>query len=290
MTSFDPLVSTDWLADHLGAPDLKVIDGSWRMPGDGSAIDHYNSEHIASAVFFDLDVIADTQSGLPHMLPPRRCFEQAIGTMGITQSDHVIVYDEKGIFSAARVWWTFRAMGHQRVAVLDGGLPKWLTESRQVTADQSAISPAAYKASPCPADWRQSADDIRVALAGAHSTVIDARPAPRFAGEAPEPRAGLRSGHMPGAVNIPFPAMIAEDGTLRSSRELRHIFAAVGVDLSQPIITSCGSGVTAAILSLALEVSGIRPHGLYDGSWAEWGDEGNDDAAFPVESGSGSPG
>ncbi len=288
MTIFGPLVSTDWLADHLDAPEIKIIDGSWRMPGDGDAADHYRQEHIPGAVFFDLDLVADQQTSLPHMAAPPAQFEEAVGALGITASDSVIVYDEKGIFSSPRVWWNFRAMGHPRVAVLDGGLPKWVRERRPMTGAAPTVAAVSYAAAP-DSGWRQSAADIRTALADKDSAVIDARPAPRFTGEAAEPRAGLRSGHMPGAVNLPFPALLTEAGTLRPGPELGNIFSAAGVDLSRPIITSCGSGVTAAILSLALEVSGCREHGLYDGSWAEWGDEKNDDAEFPVESGNGKP-
>lgn len=289
MTKLDPLVSTDWLADHLGAPDVKIIDGSWRMPGDGDAIEHYHQQHIPGAVFFDLDAIADRQTDLPHMLPSQRVFEDGVGAMGIGENDLVVIYDEKGIFSAARVWWTFRAMGHGQVAVLDGGLPKWLSEDHPVTAAAPAIAAVSYSAAPDPG-CRHSAADVRNALARKEIIVIDARPAPRFFGEAAEPRAGLRSGHMPGAINLPFPALLTEGGTLRNRNEICSIFSEAGVDLSRPIITSCGSGVTAAIVSLALEVNGCTEHGLYDGSWAEWGDKENDDAEFPVEGGIGKPG
>ena len=289
MSKFGPLVSTDWLAEHLDAPTVKIIDGSWRMPGASAAIEDYDRAHIPGAAFFDLDQIADTNTKLPHMLPPQKVFEQAVGGMGITNDDDVIIYDEKGIFSAARVWWTFRAMGHERVAVLDGGLPKWRAESRPVTADKPQPLSVTYAAAPDPALCR-SANDVRKTLASKDCDIIDARPATRFAGEAPEPRAGLRSGHMPGSFNVPFPALMTEAGTLRRTAEIRRIFSDAGVDLSRPIITSCGSGVTAAVLSLALDVTGCNQHGLYDGSWAEWGDEDNDEAAFPVEGAIGKPG
>jgi len=289
MTAFDPLVSTDWLTDHLDAPDVKIIDGSWRMPGDGDAIEHYHQEHIPGASFFDLDTIADRQTDLPHMLPPPQHFEEAVGAMGVSENDIVVVYDEKGIFSAARVWWTFRAMGHRQVAVLNGGLPKWLAEGRPVSAALPTVAAVSYSAALNPGR-RKKSDDVRRALCGKGCLVLDARPGPRFIGAAAEPRSGLRTGHMPGAYNIPFPAVMTERGTMHESDELTRVFSEAGVDLSRPIITSCGSGVTAAILSLALDVSGCREHGLYDGSWAEWGDEKNDDAEFPVESGNGKPG
>ena len=288
MAVFGPLVSTDWLADHLGDSDVKIIDGSWRMPGDGDAINQYRTAHIDGALFFDIDAISDQQSSLPHMLPPQSLFEQAVGAMGVADTDKIVIYDEKGIFSSARVWWTFRAMGHPLAAVLDGGLPKWIAEKRPVTPALLSIAPASYRAAPN-SRWRRDADDVRGALADPRCAVIDARPAPRFAGAVSEPRAGLRRGHMPGAVNLPFGDMINENGTLRAPNEIKQIISAVGVDLSQPIITSCGSGVTAAIATLALEAIGCKDHALYDGSWAEWGDEENDDAAFPVETTSGQP-
>ena len=284
MTAFGPLVSTAWLGEHLGDARLKVIDGSWRMPGQGSAQDDHRRRHIPGAVFFDIDAISDADSPLPHMLPPRAVFERAAGALGVSQTDRVVVYDDQGLFSAARVWWTFRAMGHGEVAVLSGGLPKWLAENRPATGEAPAIASAVYAASPVQALCR-NAGDVRAALSEKSATVIDARPAARFSGAAPEPRAGLRNGRMPGAVNVPFSSLIDEDGALRAPAQIRSVFAAAGADLSLPIITTCGSGVTAAVLSLALEAAGHYNHGLYDGSWAEWGDERHDDKDWPVVAG-----
>lgn len=284
--SFGPLVSTDWLGQNLDAADLKIIDGSWRMPGNGAAIESYAKHHIPHAVFFDIDAIADQITDLPHMLPSPAQFEMAMGALGIRETDRVVVYDEKGIFSAARVWWSLRAMGHTTVAVLDGGLPVWLREGRPVTDAQTVITPATYRAAPLPARCVASGD-VRRALADQRAIIVDARPADRFDGTAPEPRAGLRSGHMPGARNLPFPQLLTEDGKFRSPAEIRRLFESSGVDLSQPIITSCGSGVTAAILSLALEIIGKHDHAVYDGSWADWGDERHDDATYPVATNSG---
>lgn len=278
--SFGPLVSTNWLADNLGAADLKVIDGSWRMPGQGAAIESYRQEHIPGAVFFDIDAVADTASPLPHMAPSPEDFAEAVGALGVTPTDRVVVYDEKGLFSAARVWWTFRAMGHDAVGVLSGGLPKWRREGRALTDEETVIKPAVYMPGAGPSGVA-TCEDVRDALA-AGVTVLDARPHARFSGAAPEPRAGLRSGHMPGALNLPFSDLIGEDSALKGADELRAIFTAKGVSRSTRVITSCGSGVTAAVLSLALDVIGNRNHALYDGSWSEWGDESHDNDLFPL--------
>lgn len=284
MTAFGPLVSTQWLGEHLGEARLKVIDGSWRMPGQGSAQDDYGRRHIPGAVFFDIDAVSDTGSPLPHMLPPQAVFEHAAGALGVSDKDRVVVYDDQGLFSAARVWWTFRAMGHAEVAVLNGGLPKWLAEERPTTADAPAIASVVYEAAPVQA-LRRTAGQVRAALSEKSASVVDARPAARFSGAAPEPRAGLRSGRMPGAINVPFSALIDEGGALHAPAAVRAVFETAGADLSLPVITTCGSGVTAAVLSLALEAAGHYNHGLYDGSWTEWGDERHDDKDWPVVAG-----
>lgn len=279
--TFGPLVSTQWLASHIGERDLKIIDGSWRMPGNGNAIDNYNAQHLAGAVFFDIDEIADKSTALPHMLPPPETFEAAVGAMGISEHDRVVVYDEKGIQSAARVWWTFLVMGHKDVAVLDGGLPKWIKEGRPVTADITVPVRTAYKAAP-KSGLCASADDVRAALTGG-AVVLDARSPGRFAGREAEPRAGLRSGRMPGAANLPFGLVLTENGTLRPPQELRRLFEEAGIGPQTRVITSCGSGVTAAVLFLALTAAGFAgAAAVYDGSWSEWGDERHDDAIFPV--------
>lgn len=279
MTEFGPLISTSDLAANRDR--YKILDGSWRMPGNGNAIEHYHEEHIPGAVFFDIDKIAFQETTLPHMLPPPGQFAEQVGALGLSETDHIVVYDEAGVFSAARVWWSLRAMGHKNVAVLDGGLPKWKRENHPVTDDVTKITPTEYKPSPTPSRYA-FASDVRDALA-AKVSVVDARPADRFAARAPEPRAGLRSGHMPGAVNLPSSSVVdGASGQMKSPTELRDLFANLGVDPSARVITSCGSGVTAAILSLALEIIGANDHAVYDGSWAEWGDEKNDEQLFPV--------
>jgi thiosulfate/3-mercaptopyruvate sulfurtransferase len=279
--TFGPLVTTEWLQDNLERPSLKIIDGSWRMPGQGDAIENYRAQHIPGAVFFDIDAIADKTTHLPHMLPSAEAFEAAVGAMGIGDANDIVVYDEKGVFSAARVWWTFRAMGHENVAVLNGGLPKWLAEKRPMTKEPTPIAPATYRAMPIPA-LCASHEDVRRVIDDKNAIIVDARPADRFEGRAREPRAGLRSGHMPGAKNIPYDRVLTENGEMKDPDAIREIFKGAGADDSMRIVTTCGSGVTAALLSLALEVAGLQDYAVYDGSWSEWGDEKHDSAAYPV--------
>lgn len=281
MTPFRTLVTTEWLAAHLDDKDVKVIDGSWRLPGAAPARNDYEQRHINGAVFFDIDAIADQQSHLPHMLPAQEEFASAVGALGVSNNDTVIVYDDAGCFSAARVWWTFRAMGHERVAVLNGGLPKWLAEDRPVTDAISAPEPAKYDASFQPSRI-SDASDVHARLNDKNSLILDARPAARFRGEAPEPREGLRSGHMPGAASLPHISVLNDDQTFLDDEKLATLFANTGVTPDKQVITSCGSGVTAAVLSLALELAGHRDHKLYDGSWADWGDCRHDAKEFPV--------
>ncbi len=277
-----PLVSTDWLAENLDT--VKIIDASWRMPGVGDARDDYDKRHIPGAVFFDIDAIAEKSTDLPHMLPAPETFAAAVGAMGISENDAVVVYDDQGLFSAPRVWWTFRAMGHERVTVLDGGLKKWLAEGRTVTDVMPAPRPADYQPSPQP-DLVRSASAVRDIIANNSGNIIDARGADRFNGEAAEPRAGLISGAMPGAKNVAFNLLLNEDGTLKEAGALKAAFESAGVDISAPAVTTCGSGVTAAVLALALERLGHTRWSLYDGSWAEWGKEENDRVAYPVVAG-----
>lgn len=265
------LVSTDWLAAHLKDPDLRVIDASWHMPASGrDARAEYLAAHIPGARFFDIDDISDQRSNLPHMAPPPEKFISRMRAMGIGDGHQVVVYDASGLFSAARVWWTFRLMGKSDVAVLDGGLPKWQAEGREVEDMPPMLRDRHMTVS------RQNhlvKDVTQVAHAAklGEAEIIDARSAPRFRGEVPEPRPGLRAGHIPGSRNVPYTTLLNDNGTMKPVAELRAIFEAAGVNLSRPAITTCGSGVTAAILSLALERLGHRNHALYDGSWSEWG-------------------
>lgn len=273
MSPDDPqtLVSTRWLAGHLSDPDLRVLDGSWYLPGQNrDARAEYAKAHIEGARFFDIDDIADLSTDLPHMAPSPEKFTSRLRGLGIGDGQQVVVYDGTGIFSAARVWWTFRLMGLNHVAVLDGGLPKWRAEGRGLT-DALTDLRAPHLTPRLQAQLVRSADQVLVALQTQSAQIIDARSAARFNGQAPEPRPGLRGGHMPGALNLPFAQVLNPDGTLKSAADLRRTFRAAGIDLTRPVITTCGSGVTAAILSLALERLGHLDHALYDGSWAEWG-------------------
>jgi thiosulfate/3-mercaptopyruvate sulfurtransferase len=226
--------------------------------------------HIPGAVFFDIDAIADQTTDLPHMLPTPDAFAKAAGALGLSRDADIVVYDVHGIRSAARVWWTLRAMGYDKVHVLDGGLRKWLAEGRPV--ESGAVSPTTVEVTPkFDPGLVRAADDVRQILASGAARMVDARSAARFTGEAPEPRAGLRSGHMPGAANVPWEKVIADDGTLRPPAELTAVFEAGGIDLAAPIVTTCGSGVTASVLALALARLGLERTAVYDGSWTEWG-------------------
>lgn len=268
MTDIAPLISTTDLAARLGDPALRVLDASWHLDGRDGRPD-FEAARLPGAVFFDLEASSDQESHLPHMLPSPAVFAARMGKLGVADGDSIVVYDTVGIRSSARVWWMFRAMGARDVRVLDGGLPKWRTEGHPLE------SGPAQQPIPCtfsPAARPQGAADldaVRAALA-AGDQVLDARAADRFDGRAPEPRAGLRSGHMPGALNLPFPGILNPDGTMKQGQALEQAFRAAGVDLDHPVVTTCGSGVTAAILSLGLAVLG-RTSRLYDGSWAEWG-------------------
>jgi thiosulfate/3-mercaptopyruvate sulfurtransferase len=265
------LVSTDWLAAHLKDPDLRVIDASWYLPdAKRDAKAEYAAAHIPGARFFDIDEITDQRSNLPHMAPPPEKFISRLRAMGIGDGHQVVIYDGSGLFSAARVWWTFRLMGKTDVAVLDGGFPKWQAEGREI----EDMPPVVRDRHMTVSRQNQLVKDVtQVAHAAklAEAEIIDARSAARFKGEVPEPRPGLRSGHIPGSKNVPFSTLLNSDGTMKTPDALRATFEAAGVSLTKPAITTCGSGVTAAVLSLALERIGHRNHALYDGSWAEWG-------------------
>ena len=265
----DPLVSTAWLAEHLGDPDLRVVDATLPLVGQpGHGRDAYVAGHIPGAVFFDINAIADPDTDLPHMLPSAPAFAEAAGALGLDRKATIVVYDAHGIYSAPRVWWTLRVMAYPKVFVLDGGLKAWRAEGRPVETAEATPRPVEVE----PAfDWRLVTDlaGVSEVLANGAAQVVDARSAARFRGEAPEPRATLRSGHMPGALNLPFNLVVDEDGRLKSAEALREAFSHVDVD--RPIVTTCGSGVTASVLALALARLGRFDVAVYDGSWTEWG-------------------
>ncbi|MBV8754378.1 MAG: 3-mercaptopyruvate sulfurtransferase [Hyphomicrobiales bacterium] len=264
------LISTDWLAEHLNDSDVTVVDGSFYLLTTGrEANAEYLVAHIPAAVRFDIDAVADHSTALPHMLPTEKEFAAAAGALGIGDKDTIVVYDGVGLYGAPRVWWTLRTFGAQKVYILDGGLPKWRAEGRPVEVGKSLRVPRTFNAR---LDRRAVAAvaDVQRALASGAAQVVDARAADRFRGEAPEPRPGLRSGHMPGARNVPFGGVI-EDNRLASPDKIAAAFKAGGVDVDKPVITSCGSGVTAAILTFALAALGKETGAVYDGSWSEWG-------------------
>jgi len=264
------LVSTDWLAARLGAPATVVVDGSFYLPAmQRDAAAEYLAGHIPGAVRFDIDAIADHANPLPHMLPSAEQFAREVGALGIADTDTIVVYDGIGLGGAPRVWWTFRTFGAKNVFILDGGLPKWKAEGRPLEAGTVERAPRKFEAKLDTAVVA-GVSDVQLALSQRSAQVVDARPANRFHGEAPEPRPGVRSGHMPGALNVPSTALV-EDGRLIAPERIAQTFAAGGVDLTKPIITSCGSGVTAATLWFALDAIGKEPKALYDGSWSEWG-------------------
>ncbi len=269
------LVSTEWLAAHLKDPDLRVLDGSWYLPQEErDAQAEYDAGHIPNARFFDIDDISDHRSELPHMVPPVEKFMSRLRAMGVGDGHQVVVYDGAGLKSAARVWWLFRLMGQNNVAVLDGGLPKWLAEGRE-TEDLPPVIRDRHMTVRVQNHLVRDVTQVSSAAKLGDHEIIDARAAARFRGEVAEPREGLRSGHIPGSKNTPYTDLLNADGTMKEADALLSTFEAAGVDLSKPAITTCGSGVTAAVLSLGLERIGKTDHSLYDGSWSEWG-------AFPT--------
>ncbi len=273
MASDDPktLVSTAWLADHLKDPDLRILDASWFMPDAGrDAKAEYTAAHIPGARFFDIDDVSDHRSELPHMVPPVEKFMSRMRKMGVGDGHQIVVYDGLGLFSAARVWWLFRLMGKTDIAVLDGGLPKWQAEGRPL----EDLPPVVRDRHMTVTRQNQMVKDVtQVASASklGDYVIVDARAPERFKGETPEPREGLRSGHIPNSRNVFYKDLLNPDGTMKSNEVLTEVFRKAGVDLAKPAILSCGSGVTAAILALAMERLGKTDHAVYDGSWSEWG-------------------
>lgn len=273
MAHDDPktLVSTEWLSAHLKDPDLRLLDGTWFLPGDPrDAKADYTAKHIPGTRFFDIDDISDHRSDLPHMVPPVEKFMSRLRAMGVGDGHQVVVYDQHGLMSAARVWWLFRLMGQENIAVLDGGLPKWVAEDRP-TEDMPPIVKDRHMTVRRQNQMIKDVTQVAAASKLGDYEILDARAAARFRGEAPEPREGLRSGHIPGSKSVPYTDLLNADSTMKSPDALRAVFTSAGVDLSKPVITSCGSGITAAIINLALERTGKSDHALYDGSWTEWG-------------------
>jgi thiosulfate/3-mercaptopyruvate sulfurtransferase len=268
----EALVSTAWLADHLDAPDIRVVDGSFKLPGaTPTAAEDYRERHIPGAVFFDIDDIADETNPLPHMLPPAEKFASRMRRLGIGDGHRVIVYDSAGLMSAGRVWWMLRSFGHDDVAILDGGLPKWLAEGRPVTDEPPMPRERHFTArlnTLLVRDKRQLAEN----LATGREQVLDARSRARFEGTAPEPRAGLRGGHIPGSLNLPYDRLVdPATRTLLPAEQLEDRFRAAGLRRDRPVVTTCGSGVTACALAFGLHLIGWPDAAVYDGSWSEWG-------------------
>jgi thiosulfate/3-mercaptopyruvate sulfurtransferase len=266
------LVDTEWLAGQLGEPELVVFDASWFLPNEQrDAQAGYREARIPGARFFDIDLVADDQSSLPHMVPTAARFERLLGGLGVSNRDRVVFYDQKGIYSSARAWWLMHLFGHERCAVLDGGLPKWRSEGRPIEhGEPPKIAPVRYVAS-LEVQHLRGLGDVRENLRTRRELVLDARSTERFYGRAPEPRPGVRSGHIPGSRSLPYTELLTAQQTLRSPQDLLERFSACGVGADVSVISSCGSGLTAAVINLSLAVAGLSSGALYDGSWAEWG-------------------
>jgi thiosulfate/3-mercaptopyruvate sulfurtransferase len=272
MTEMDPLVSTEWLARELGAPDLVVFDATIYLPGeDKNARTEFARAHIPGALFFDIDAIADPDTDLPHMVPSPGRFAKLIGALGVANNSRVVFYDQRGLLSAARGWWLMGLFGHDAASVLDGGLPKWQREGRKTESGE----PPAPAPVPFRPDFRaerlRGIGDMLANVESRTALVLDARAGARFRAEAPEPRAGMRSGHIPGAASLPYAELLTPELTFRDRNTLRARFAQAGADGSRPVVTSCGSGVSACVLTLGLRLAGLPEGAVYDGSWSEWG-------------------
>jgi thiosulfate/3-mercaptopyruvate sulfurtransferase len=271
MSERPTLVTTEWLAERLDAPDIRVADASWYLPEKGrDARAEYEAAHIPRAAFFDIDDLSDDASTLPHMLAPPAKFASRMRSLGLGDGNLIVVYDGAGIYSSPRAWWMLRAMGHDDVVILDGGLPKWRREGRPV---EDMRAPTYYRHFTPRQNHAliRTLSQMRELQPSATAQIVDARSAPRFAGREQEPRPGVRPGHMPGSVNVPYSELTQADGTLKPAATLNALYAARGIDLSRPVVTTCGSGITAALEMLALSVAGAHDLALYDGSWAEWG-------------------
>ena len=267
----NPLVSTEWLEHNLGLPELRILDASWYLPSQGrNPSFEFSEKHIEGSKYFDIEKFSDPNNQLPHMIPSVEQFCSELSKLGIGDGNHVVLYDGLGLFSAARAWWLLKLFGFRKVSVLDGGLPKWISEKKPVTSEielknSCPFTPSFNKRLMC--DWTI----VKSLMTNDASQIVDARPQDRFQGLVSEPRPGLRSGHIPGSINVCYKELLNINQTMKSSKELHNIFESQGLNLNRPIITSCGSGVTAAILSLALNIIGAKDVSLYDGSWAEWG-------------------
>ncbi len=271
MAELVSLVETDWLLENLGSPEIMILDATWHMPNLGrNALQEYMDNHITGAQFFDIDAVADTKSDLPHMLPSAETFNIAMDKMAITNDTHIIVYDSYGFLSCARLWWTFNIMGHKKVSILNGGLKKWMFEKKPTTSEATMITSGQGYSSGFSANMVKSIEQIHQHINNNDMQILDARSAGRFAGKDPEPRPGLSSGHMPNSFNLPFNLLANQDGTLKNKAEIKSLFLASEINLSQPISTTCGSGITAANLFFALDYLGVENLSLYDGSWTEY--------------------
>ncbi|MGF1605278.1 MAG: 3-mercaptopyruvate sulfurtransferase [Rhodothalassiaceae bacterium] len=282
MAQDGPLVSTDWLAEHLEAPDIRIVDASWHMPDTGrDARAEYREAHVPGAVFFDIDDIADTDSSLPHMVPSPEKFASRVRKLGLGDGNRIIVYDTGGVHPAARVWWMFRLFGSRDVAVLDGGLRKWRAEGRPLD-DLPPVPRERHFTARLQVPLIRDRHQVLRHVERGDAQIADTRPADRFDGSQPEPREGVRAGHMPGAKNLPFDRLFNPDGTYKTGAALKAELDSAGIDPSRPLVTSCGSGVTACCLALSLATLGARDVAVYDGSWTDWGSHGD----LPVEQGS----